>query len=90
MGTVVVHREASVIFRELEVAYYLPSQGQLETVKGCLVPLRLSACGIRGSILTVFSMLLANFCGVQLTPFHLMMFVMIWPLSQPWRRCALL
>ena len=39
MGKVVVHGEASVIFREAEVDYYLPSQGQLGTVKGCFVPL---------------------------------------------------
>ena len=41
MGKVVVHGEASVIFREAGVDYYLPSQGQSGTVKGCFVPLRL-------------------------------------------------
>ena len=54
MGKVVVHGEASVIFREAGVDYHLPSQGQSGTVKGCFVPLRLSACSDGGNILTVF------------------------------------
>ena len=43
-----------MIFREAEVDYYLPSQGQLGTVNGCFVSLRLSTCDDGGNILTVF------------------------------------
>ena len=49
-----VHGEASMIFREAEVDYHLPNQGQLGITKGWFIPLQLSAFSDGGSIFTVF------------------------------------